>query len=414
LKLSYPGIVPLQREAHESGRGAADISTGALNAGARTWLGVSSIALGVFVVVTAEQLPIGLLTGVSRDLGISEGQAGSMVTLPGLVAAVCAPLVPILIESLDRRIALILLMALMIGASFLSAVASSYSVLLGARILVGVSIGGFWAIAGGLAPRLVPEASVPRATSLIFGGVAAASVLGIPLGTLIGEALGWRSAFAALALASALVLVGIAVAIPGLRPSETESSAELVHQFHNPAVLSGLVLTLLLVVGQFAVYTYVSPISQSLMGVSSSYVGPLLLGYGVAGVLGNFIIGVKGARHLTLVVMAISVLLTGVMISIAFISHSQLTGVLTVITWGFIYGGVSVTLQNWMLKAAPDAAEAATSLWVCVFNLAIAAGAFVGGTVADTLDLRSVATLGAVLFIVAAGAAIFSRNRLPG
>jgi predicted MFS family arabinose efflux permease len=381
---------------------------------ARSWLGVASIALGVFVVVTAEQLPIGLLTSVSGDLGVSEGQAGLMVTLPGFIAAVAAPLVPLAIGALDRRIALLGLMALMAAASVLSALAPSYITLLASRILVGLSIGGFWAIAGGLAPRLVPAASVPRATSLIFGGVAAASVLGIPIGTLIGEYAGWRSAFVALAVGSALVVAGLLIAIPRLRPERAVGLTVLARQLRNRAVTSGLLVTLLLVTAQFATYTYISPMAQSLMGIGSMFVAPLLLGYGIAGVIGNFIIGMRGSRNVATTMLVISLALAALMFGIAAIARHEIAGALFVLAWGFVYGGVSVSLQTWMLRAAPEAAEAATSLWVCVFNFSIALGAFVGGTAVDNIGLISVNMIGAGLFFLSAMVAAMSRQALGG
>jgi predicted MFS family arabinose efflux permease len=381
---------------------------------ARSWLGVTSIALGVFVVVTAEQLPIGLLTSVSGDLGVSEGQAGLMVTLPSFIAAVAAPLVPLAIGALDRRIALLGLMALMAGASVLSALAPSYITLLASRILVGLSIGGFWAIAGGLAPCLVPAASVPRATSLIFGGVAAASVLGIPIGTLIGEYAGWRSAFVALALGSTLVVAGLLSAIPRLRPERAIGVTVLASQLRNRAVTSGLLVTLLLVIAQFATYTYISPMAQSLMGIGTMFVGPLLLGYGIAGVMGNFIIGMTASRNVATTMFVISLALAALMIGIAAIAHHEIAGVLFVLAWGFVYGGVSVSLQTWMLRAAPEAAEAATSLWVCVFNFSIALGAFVGGAAVDNIGLMPVYIIGAGLFFLSAMVAALSRQALGG
>ncbi|MFC4170522.1 MFS transporter [Microvirga sp. GCM10011540] len=400
----------MQRDAYEIGAATAASGLHEETATARAWLGVASIALGVFVVVTAEQLPIGLLTSVSGDLGVSEGQAGLMVTLPGFIAAVAAPLVPLAIGALDRRIALLGLMALMAGASVLSAFAPSYMTLLASRFLVGLSIGGFWAIAGGLAPRLVPAASVPRATSLIFGGVAAASVLGIPIGTLIGEYAGWRSAFIALAVGSALVIAGMLVAIPRLRPERAIGVTVLATQLKSRAVASGLLVTLLLVTAQFATYTYISPTAQSLMGIGSMFIGPLLLGYGIAGVLGNFIIGMGASRNVATTMLIISLALATLMTGIAAVARHEIAGVLFVLAWGFVYGGVSVSLQTWMLRAAPEAAEAATSLWVCVFNFSIALGAFVGGAAVDNIGLMSVNIIGAGLFLLSAIVAAGSRQ----
>ena len=151
------------------------------------WWAVVAVMIGIFLLVTAEQLPIGLLSQVAESMGVTPGMAGLMVTVPGVVAAFSAPLLPVAVGRLDRRIMLTLMMAVMVLGSVLSAMASNFALLLAARVLVGISIGGFWAIAGSIAPRLVPSDQVSRAMTIIFGGVAAASVLGVPLGTLLGD-----------------------------------------------------------------------------------------------------------------------------------------------------------------------------------------------------------------------------------
>ncbi|MEV4254267.1 MFS transporter, partial [Spirillospora sp. NPDC049652] len=173
------------------------------------WRAVGAVALGTFLLVTAEQLPIGLLTSVGSALSVSEGTAGLMVTVPSLVAAVAAPLVPVLVGGMDRRLLLLGLMALMTVANVASALAPDFAVLVASRVLVGVAIGGFWAIASGLAVRLVAPASVPRATAIIFGGVGAANVFGVPLGTLLGGFSGWRIAFATLSGLALVALVAL-------------------------------------------------------------------------------------------------------------------------------------------------------------------------------------------------------------
>src|SRR5689334_3852125 len=122
----------------------------------KSWLAVVTVAVGIFLLVTAEQLPIGLLTSVGSALDVSVGTAGLMVTVPGIVAAVSAPLIPVLVGTLDRRVLLVALMAVMTAANLFSTLATSFPVMLASRVLVGVTIGGFWAIAGGLAVRLVP------------------------------------------------------------------------------------------------------------------------------------------------------------------------------------------------------------------------------------------------------------------
>lgn len=161
---------------------------------------------------------------VGTDLGVSDGTAGLMVTAPGLVAGFCAPLVTVGAGRLDRRLVLCVLIALMVAANLAAALAPGFAVVLAARLLVGVSVGGFWAIAGGLAVRLVPERHVGRATALVFGGVPTASVLGVPAGTLLGEVIGWRAAFAAVGGLGLVTLTALLLLLPRCRRPGTSPS----------------------------------------------------------------------------------------------------------------------------------------------------------------------------------------------
>ncbi|ERT55535.1 MULTISPECIES: MFS transporter [Alcaligenes] len=158
----------------------------------QSWLAVIAVGLATFSVVTTEMLPVGLLTPIADSLQTSTGTAALLISLPALLAALFAPLVVLASGGVDRRRILCGLLALLVMANIASALAPSIAWMLAARVLVGFCMGGIWAIAGGLASRLVPARSVGLATSIIFGGVAAASVLGVPLGALMGELAGWR------------------------------------------------------------------------------------------------------------------------------------------------------------------------------------------------------------------------------
>jgi predicted MFS family arabinose efflux permease len=371
-------------------------------AGVRRWVAVAAVAVGTFLLVTAEQLPVGLLTPVGMDLRVTDGVAGLMVTVPGIVAAVAAPLVPVLVGRLDRRVLLGGLMALMTLANAVSALAPTYPVLLASRVLVGVAIGGFWAVAGGLATRLVPEQDVPRATAVIFGGVAAANVLGVPIGTLLGGLAGWRVAFGALGALAVVVLVALLALLPPLVADRPVRPGVLLAQLRNPAVATGILVTLMVVTGHFAAYTFVSPVLQDRVGIPVALVGPLLLGFGAAGIVGNFVAGAAVARRLRRTVLGIVLALTLVLALYPLLGTGVLGGTALLLLWGLAYGGVSVSLQSWMIAAAPRAVEAATALWVSVFNLAIGLGALVGGLVVDRTALVGVLWLAAALFLVSA------------
>jgi predicted MFS family arabinose efflux permease len=376
----------------------------------RHWIAVSAAAFGTFLLVTAEQLPIGLLTPVGSALSVSEGAAGLMVTVPSIVAAIAAPVVPILVGRMDRRLLLVALMGLMTLANLASALAPNYPLLISARVLVGVAIGGFWAIAGGLAVRLVPASRVPRATAIIFGGVGAANVFGVPIGTMIGELANWRIAFGALSALAMAVLLTLLAVLPPLTAAQPVGLRRLADQVRNQGVRVGILITFLIVTGHFSAYTFISPVLQDLSGIDPRLVGPLLFGFGVAGIAGNFIAGAAVAKRLHGTVLTIVTALAVTVLLYPVAGLTAVGGVTLLVVWGLAYGGVSTSLQTWMIKAAPQAVEEASALWVAVFNLSIGLGALAGGAVVDALPLQGILWLAGVL-LLAAGPAVWSARR---
>ncbi|WP_329914201.1 MFS transporter [Stenotrophomonas sp. SMYL86] len=373
------------------------------------WWSVSAVGLATFSVVTTEMLPVGLLTPIAEDLGASTGTAGLMISLPALLAAVFAPLVVIAAGGIDRRRILCALLALLLVANLASALAPGIGWLLAARVLVGFCMGGIWAIAGGLAARLVPVDRIGLATSIIFGGVAAASVLGVPLGALIGDALGWRSAFAAMALFSAAVMLLHLRVVPALPVSTSVRLRQFVQQLGQRDLRRGLWLTVLLVSGHFIAFTYVRPLLTSVSGVEASWIGALLFAYGLAGIAGNFIAGPLAARHPrgTLLAIASGLLLTPLLL--LWLGGTPSGGIAVLLLWGLAYGGVSVGLMSWMMKAVPQAVEIATALYVGVFNIGIALGAWGGGRLLD--GVGPYATLWAAAVLAASALLMVATTR---
>ncbi|MGC5013024.1 MFS transporter [Streptosporangium sp. DT93] len=366
----------------------------------RGWLAVLAVTLGIFSLMTSELLPVGLLSPVGGDLEVSAGTAGLMVTVPGLVAAVSAPLITVATGRVDRRLVLVLLVGLVAAANLASAFATSFTLVLVARFLVGVSVGGFWSIAGGIALRLVPERHVPRAMALIFGGVETASVLGVPAGTFIGDLSGWRVAFAAVGALGLLALTGLVLLMPALPPVRVITLADPPRLFRaNAALRAGLALTFLVITGHFIAYTFVRPLLQG-RGVEDALVSPLLMVFGVAGICGNFVAGAFVARHLRRTVTAVAVALTVAMALLALVPSGPVVSACLLAVWGMGYGAVPVTLQTWITRAAPVATEAASSLYVSAFNLSIALGALFGGLAVDFLALTSVLWIGCGLALL--------------
>lgn len=377
------------------------------------WLAVASGGLATFAVVTTEMLPVGLLTSIAQTVGASTGTMGLLLTVPALLAALFAPVVIVAAGGIDRRHILSILFVLLIAANLATALAPSVAWLLAARVLVGLCIGGIWAIASGLAVRLVPPESVGLATSIIFGGVAAASVLGVPLGALIGDLAGWRMAFGSMALLAALVLGLHLWSMPPLPVGRSVSLHSLRHALSNPGLRLGLAMTLLLVAGHFMAFTFVRPWLLSVSGFEAEWIGVLLFAYGMAGIAGNFIAGLNAARRVGWTLIVIAAGLASTLLLLFASAGSAWGGALVLLLWGLAYGGVSVSVMTWTMKAAPSDLEPATAWSVAVFNLAISAGSFLGGQVVDSQGLHVNALAACGLLILALAVATLIQRRLP-
>ncbi|WP_017624486.1 MFS transporter [Nocardiopsis chromatogenes] len=391
----------------------ASDTTGAAAPAARRrggWPAVAAVAAGTFTVVTSEMLPVGLLTPIGGSLAVSEGTAGLTLTVTGLVAAVTAPFAPALIGRTDRRTALVLLTALLAGANLLSAWAPTFAVLVAARVLVGIGMGGVWALAAGLAPRLVPARSVGAATSLVFSGIAVASVLGVPLGAYIGALAGWREAFAVLGLLALLVAAALALLLPPLPADAPVRVRGALRLAVDPRVATGLAAAVLLVSGHFAAYTYVRPVLEGSAGIGAAMIGTLLLVYGIAGVVGNFLSGLGAARSVRSVLGVLALGLAAAVLLVPWAGVTVLGAGALMALWGLAYGGVSVASQTWMMKAAPKNTETVTALFVGVFNASIALGALVGGWAVDGFGGTSTMVLGGILALGALGVVLVGRS----
>jgi predicted MFS family arabinose efflux permease len=305
---------------------------------------------------------------------------------------VAAPILPLVLGKLDRRTVLGGMMVLLAAAGFLAAAAPVFWVFLLARVLMAVSIGGVWLLTIGLARRVVPEHAAGPATSLIFSGIGIASVLGIPAGAYVGELFGWRWAFAAVGVLSLGLVVALGIFLPNLPPERAVRLADVREVLQVKQVRVGLVLVALIVTGHFAAYTYVRPLLEPHAG--PALIGTLLLVYGVAGVIGNFLTGaLRPARALTVIAGGIAI----ATLAMPFAGATLAGSLVLLVIWGLAYGGTSVSTQAWGHAAAPSAPESSSAVLVGVYNGSIALGAFTGGQVADHFGTTTVTWLPAIL-----------------
>ena len=347
------------------------------------WGAVLLVALATFMVVAAEMMPVGLLTPIGATLAQSEGTIGLSLTITGLVAAATAPFVPVLTSRIDRRTTLIVLMVLVAVANSLTAVSPNFAVMAGARILLGVSMGGVWALAASLAPKLVKPRSVGLGTTIIFSGIAVASVLGVPAGAYIAAAFGWNATFWVLATAATMIALAMIVILPKMPPGTGIPLSSLSAAFRNPGVRVGLAITAFIVTAHFAAYIYVRPALESFSGLGAALIGTMLLIYGILGIIGNFIAGPTAARNPKAVVTILSLGIAATLALFPSLATSTFAAALLMAVWGLFYGGLSVSTQAWIAEAAPTHREAVAALWVSIFNASIALGSFTGGQIYD-------------------------------
>ncbi|MGW1864423.1 MFS transporter [Streptomyces mauvecolor] len=365
-----------------------------------SWLAVLSVMLGIFSIVTTEILPIGLLTSIGSSFTISDGMAGLTMTMPGFLAALSAPLVTVATGRIDRRLMLGAFVLLLALANFLAAVASSYWMVLVSRVMVGVTIGGFWSIGAGLACRLVPAESVARATSVIFAAVPLGSVVGVPLGTLIGDLAGWRTAFLVMGLFAVGVVVLLLLALPPLPAIHTTRLDVLGGMVRSVNTWFALGMTFLVVLAHFGTYTYVAPFLERVTHVGSGHITVFLLIYGVAGIAGNFLGGSSVARHPRATFAAAAALIAAATLLLPVLGRWEPGAVALLIVWGVGYGAVPVCSQTWFSKASPEAPEASTVLFTASFQATLSTGALVGGVVVDHTSPSTVMTTGGVAAVL--------------
>lgn len=394
---------------------AVALTPGASTASAAAaWPAVAAVSVGTFVMVSTEFMPIGLLTDIARGLQVSDGVAGLMVTMPGVLAAFAGPALSVVAGRLDRRTVMVALTALLLVSNLLAALAPNFATMLAARLLLGLCVGGFWTFAPGVATQLVPPEAQARAVSLVLAGVSVSTVFGVPAGSLLGSFAGWRFAFVASAALTALVLIAQWRLLPALPPLRAIRARDLLTPLTRRRSRAGLIAVVLMVMGHFAAYTYLKPLLLEVFDLSATQVTMLLLAYGAAGFFGNFLIGTVVARSARLGLVATTGLLAVALLMSTLAGDGLVAGTLVVLVWGVAFGMVPGAATGWMLDALPDAPEAGQAMLVTAFQVAIATGATLGGRAVDDSGIASAMLMGAALVAGAMlAAATLGRGERP-
>jgi len=375
------------------------------------WRAVYSLGLGVFGLITAEFLPASLLTPMAASLGVTEGMAGQAVTATALVALVSGLLISAATKSIDRRWVLMFFSVMQILSSLLVAFAPTLEVMLIGRLLLGVAIGGFWAMSTATAMRLVPTDKIPQALAIIFSSVSIATVVAAPLGSYLGSLIGWRNVFILCILPSVLALLWQMWVLPSMKPEHSGSLGTLFKVLRRPGMAGGMLATILIFSGHFAFFTYLRPFLETVGQVSVESISLILLGFGLANFLGTSIAGHLLARNLHLTLALVPLVMGALALTMVAFGHQAVLDGVLVTLWGFAFGLVPVGWTTWLATTVPDEAESAGGLLVASIQFAIGAGAAGGGAVFDLSGANGVFT-GSGLLLVTAMVIVFAAVRV--
>lgn len=346
-------------------------------------LALYALTVGAFGIGVTEFIIMGLLMQVSADLGVSIPAAGLLMTGYALGVFVGAPILTLATRRLPRKTTLLVLMAIFTLGNVLAAIAPSYGVLMGARLVTALAHGTFFGVGSLVAVSLVPPERKASAIAIMFTGLTIATLLGVPFGAWLGLAFGWRAAFWAVAGVGALALVVLAALVPSTK--EKVEPAPLREEFAvlaRPQVQLGLAMTVLGFGGVFAVFTYIQPILMELAGFSKEAVSPILLVFGAGLVAGNLVGGRWADKGLNAALVGTLVALTVVMGASAFAFHSQVGAAIAAFLLGAAAFATVAPLQMRVLSQAGGAGQGlASSLNIAAFNLGNAFGAWLGGAV---------------------------------
>jgi predicted MFS family arabinose efflux permease len=394
---------------------ACRISAGARAGERDAWAAVFSIAMGTFALVFSELIPVGLLADISRHLGVSVGTGGLMVVVPAVTAAVAAPVLALCSARLERRRVLAGLSALVVVSDVIAGLAPGFGVMLAARAVLGVCVGGFWVFGAGAAITLVSERARGTAVAAVSSGIFLATVVSLPAASLIGTLTTWRAAFAVAAVFAVIAVAAQLAAVPRLGPGGRVRPGSLLAVVSRPVSRIGLVAAGAIFFANFAAYTYIGPLLHARAGLGAGAVTLVLLGFGLAGAAGNFTAGVTVRSHLRATLMGSGLLIAASALLLATLTGARPLTVALVAAWGLGFGAVPVAAQSWMARAMPANVEGGLALFVSALQGSLAAGSAAGGVIYDAkgpaaaLGLAAAAAAaGSLTLLGRAGAAISS------
>ncbi|MFZ6047782.1 MFS transporter [Pseudomonas sp. CR3202] len=359
----------------------------------RVWLSIVLLGVGAFTIVTTELAPIGLLSPIALEFGRSDAVVGLTVTLYAWIGACSALLAALALNGLPRKP---LLIGLMLGLTLSNAIALlalNFGMFLLARVLGALVHGLFWAVIAATAAQIAPARHVGLATSIVFGGVSVASVLGVPLANFIAQVGNWRMSFGGICGLSLIAVLLMLPILPSIQRQPEKAGYAALAGVLRRADLRGIyAATALAVTGHFAAFTFIEPFLRSAPGVSVPLVAALLFGFGAAGLFANLLTGIFIDRYLKpFLMLALGLLSLALLVMGQWGDRLGILGIsFTLVIWGCSTSAIFVGFQTWILRTSGTAVMPASAVYVAIFNAAIGIGAMIGAWILSHSGLPAV------------------------
>ncbi len=367
-----------------------------------------TLFVGAFLTITTETLPMGLLPQMSQSMGVSQSMIGQLVSFYALVTLLVTLPLTAWTSHWPRRRLFVSIMLVFAASNLLLAFSPHYAVAVVARLIAAAVHGVLWSMMASYATRLVPQQKAGRAVATVFAGNSAALTLGVPLGTAIGNALGWRVSFLAMGVISILVVVAGATLLPQVEGVKS-GKIGVGTAFRAPGIKAIVLATALIMLAHFTFYTYIAPYLED-RGIPEGRVSGVLFAFGVAGIVGVWAAGILVDKRPRDAMLMSAGLVTLSMVGLGTVNGAPVGTVTLSIVLGLAYAALPTLLQSAALKAAPAAQTAASALFILAFNLGIFAGSGGGGQILSHLGIDWLPVVAAVLAAAATLVVILARK----
>jgi predicted MFS family arabinose efflux permease len=376
------------------------------------WSAVFALTLCVSTLIASEFMPVSILSPIAFDLHLTQGAAGQAISISGLFAVLTSLSLATVTRGLDRRLLLLGLTLLMLASGLTVAFAPNYLLFMAGRAMIGVVIGGFWSMSAATVMRLVPEDQVSRALSLLNGGNALATIVAAPLGSFLGQYIGWRGAFFLVVPLAAITFAWQWLTLPAMPSDRSAGGSSALGLLRRPAARFGAGAVAMLFAGQFALFTYIRPFLEGVTQLSASALSLVLLLMGLGGLVGTWVFGHLVARFPSATLILAPVGLAVIACALVAAGSFAVPTAGLLVLWGAIGTGAPVAWWTWVARRFPTDAEAGGGLLVAIVQLAITLGAAGGGLLFDAAGYR--ATFLASAALLAAGALLAALDaRVP-